>query len=965
VDELFRFVVIRPPQPALPIAAAPSPALQAVLDASTRAPDRRQALKNRLAAYRDDDKHARVVDLRSFDELRELAREFENERPRRADDATASVVRATGKQPAEFAKDADLGEARARLADELVIAHLLSSDGTPPAHELQSMLRAVVLVERLVERTLEDADLARVARAAIAVAARLPAHPAAAPPTVPTATTDGADQARDEKRVVVLRDLLRKLDAVGPSDLAPPAAVPTIDDVTAPPSRPPRRSDAARGARAGVTEAAADLPAARARRRSLLAAGVVGRFTTAERTELDKLALPVDVTPLPELLDRLTNELVATTCRLGHGRPPQKSVALIGGIVQAQPNGAAQPAPVPTPAPSVPSVPSSVGTAKPVGVGELLVVRQQLVRYEPGEIAHIENVLASEQRVREHKQTRAVEVFTDVETEQSKEAQRDTQSVERFELQREVSTVLREDARLEAGASVEGSYGPTIEFSVEASGEVSRSREEAARNASNYSKEVTDRATTRLVERKRERRSVRTVDTTVERNKHAFDNREGTANISGTYQFLDKVVEAQVFSYGRRMLFDVTVPEPAALLLQRLRAPAPNTTVDEPPAFDVDVCDIDVHTYLPLVERYRATGVRPPPKPYVTVAKTFEGAATEDEYGTRRVVDVTLPDGYAAMSATLGVSAVHLPDWDESYHVIVLAGDKTWWYGKTTAADQLDRTGELRLEGEVGSLALAIRTGAVKQWVLGVEIGCKRTAELMDAWRLETFAALEEGHLRQRDEFERAITELEVDASQQFGRANPAENRRRERDELKRLAISTLTAQQFELFGAVGVGGDGLPAVDLVEADAEGRYVRFFEQAFEWERMSFRLFPYFWGRRSTWLDRLALDDSDPDFAQFLRAGAARVIVSVRPGFESAVVHYLDTGEIWDGAQPPGVASLDYVALLEETVSASRPGSDEPFGEPWQTKLPTSLIRLRDDAALPEWRRDEAGTWVGV
>lgn len=32
----------------------------------------------------------------------------------------------------------------------------------------------------------------------------------------------------------------------------------------------------------------------------------------------------------------------------------------------------------------------------PVGIGDLKVTKQQLVRYEAGEVAHIENVLARE-----------------------------------------------------------------------------------------------------------------------------------------------------------------------------------------------------------------------------------------------------------------------------------------------------------------------------------------------------------------------------------------------------------------------------------------------------------------------------------------------------------------------------------------------------------------------------------------
>jgi hypothetical protein len=129
--------------------------------------------------------------------------------------------------------------------------------------------------------------------------------------------------------------------------------------------------------------------------------------------------------------------------------------------------------------------------------------------------------------------------------------------------------------------------------------------------------------------------------------------------------------------------------------------------------------------------------------------------------------------------------------------------------------------------------------------------------------------------------------------------------------------------------------------------------------------MSYRFFPYFWGRRSTWLDRLAIGDGDPQFAEFLKAGSARVLVAVRPGFENAALHYLESGDIWDGAGPPAVTTEKYAALAAEIAELSdRDSEEEPVGEPWEMRIPTSLVHLRDEPGLPAWERDSAGDWVG-
>jgi hypothetical protein len=123
-------------------------------------------------------------------------------------------------------------------------------------------------------------------------------------------------------------------------------------------------------------------------------------------------------------------------------------------------------------------------------------------------------------------------------------------------------------------------------------------------------------------------------------------------------------------------------------------------------------------------------------------------------------------------------------------------------------------------------------------------------------------------------------------------------------------------------------------------------------------------YPYFWGRASTWHQRLLLDDADPQFADFLQSGWARVTIPVRPWFEKAVAHYLETGDIWDGGDVPDINSPLYVSILTEVEEKlNKPGEETPHGDPWDVRLPTTLVRLRPDAELPRWKKQPDGTWV--
>jgi len=117
------------------------------------------------------------------------------------------------------------------------------------------------------------------------------------------------------------------------------------------------------------------------------------------------------------------------------------------------------------------------------------------------------------------------------------------------------------------------------------------------------------------------------------------------------------------------------------------------------------------------------------------------------------------------------------------------------------------------------------------------------------------------------------------------------------------------------------------------------------EQAFEWEIMSYNFYPYYWGERKSWADLYQFDDNDPIFRAFMQSGMARVIVTVRPGFEEAVRHFMATGQIWNGGEVPVIDDELFLSLVDEMRSPKATKE----GEPWREKLPTSLTILQADS----------------
>jgi hypothetical protein len=137
-----------------------------------------------------------------------------------------------------------------------------------------------------------------------------------------------------------------------------------------------------------------------------------------------------------------------------------------------------------------------------------------------------------------------------------------------------------------------------------------------------------------------------------------------------------------------------------------------------------------------------------------------------------------------------------------------------------------------------------------------------------------------------------------------------------------------------------------------------GSHVQFVEQAFEWAQLTYRLYPYYWRPEDQWPSAIADDTSDLELAEFVKAGSARLVVPVRPGFELAVCNYLGVAPPlpWRAGIPPIVDEDPYLAIADEIKSAQAATQDPVrIDRPWLVRVPTTLVKLRDGSDLPVFR----------
>ncbi|NVB85655.1 MAG: hypothetical protein HOV81_45240 [Kofleriaceae bacterium] len=613
--------------------------------------------------------------------------------------------------------------------------------------------------------------------------------------------------------------------------------------------------------------------------------------------------------------------------------------------------------PSPTPPPSLPN---TYGRNLQRGTGELFVIRHVLKGYQWGEVSHVENVMRSEIRTREHRRLDRREDESITETERTTTDEHSLETTSRYELQTETSSTLKDEHQLKAGVSLSAKFGEMVQLKSSVDYSYDRAKEESSKAAVKSSNEVVEKVVKKVEERVREQRTQKLIVETEEKNLHSFDNRTGDKHFSGVYQWIDKVYDVQVWNHGVHDMLDLVVPEPASFLHHAFATRLTTTdAVPEPRELTESASDINVRNYLDLAREYGATTIAPPPAALEIVGLpiAFENPPDGKEPVLSKVEEkLKVPDGYETLCVIVQ-GTYTVADRSSRAGGTIMVGD-AWSY--LTAAPDDDMIVPTTY---TGTLPVAITGGNVKTMAATVTAICKRTDAAYTKWQIDTHGKLLTAYQAKLTEYRDSLAAAMLSEDAAHG-TNPETNRRTILTELKKHSLALITGQQFELFGSI-LSPDGYPELDLAEAGTEGPYIRFFENAFEWEHVSYFFYPYYWGRTgqsgAEWIKKVKLDDADPAFADFLRSGAARVVVPVRSGFEHDVDEFLRGGRPWENTASSAVASNPSAGVLAEVEAQTNPTAGGVFERSWEVLVPTSLVKLRTDDRLATYTEDPVGS----
>lgn len=648
----------------------------------------------------------------------------------------------------------------------------------------------------------------------------------------------------------------------------------------------------------------------------------------------------------------------------------------------------------------------NTGIFQSAGYGDLLLVEQNLIKYDLGEVAHIENILRGEKKTRRHERLDRIEETQTEETESTHETERETQSTERFSIEKETSSVIQQDMAFESGLNVSAEYG-SVKLETNLGFSLSNSSTTSSQSASKYAKDVTSRARDLVIERVRKLRTITTIHEIKEFNEHVLDNTlvaPGTGiniqdNVSGVYRFVDKYYKCKIRNYGKRLMIEFIVPEPAAFLIyakannpaQKKHKPIdPRELNDKRYAVNnLTISSLDENNVWEWAKIYSVPDITPMPDRDIRISKNFsipyDSDPDKDQVMTKNNENLfPKMDKYDAIWAFVRVSMSVGKKWAANAY-IKIAGQhfKFWVYNANGAiTDQMyppyvSHTDNLAFwqsgsnqiyhyELEKGKTLVSAGkgiSGDISVSLLSsnfsgdynVTITYKLTPQAIREWQLDAFNKIMTAYQRQLSESEEWENAGSIGAGITIEGNDPAINRETEKTELKKHCLTIFTGERLEWFNAMKSRqlSFDYPEIDLTNLPKQAAYIQFFEQAFEWNNVTYRFYDYFWGRKAGWVVKSQMQDTDPIFAKFLQAGAARVVVPVRPGFEKAIATYMKTGKIWDGKPIPAPGTDLFVSIVTEQQADAGAGGFTYTGDEWELKVPTNLVYLQPMTPQPD------------
>jgi Type II secretion system (T2SS), protein G len=365
--------------------------------------------------------------------------------------------------------------------------------------------------------------------------------------------------------------------------------------------------------------------------------------------------------------------------------------------------------------------------------------------------------------------------------------------------------------------------------------------------------------------------------------------------------------------YGLRMTYDIVIPNPGLDLfgqvreLQRL-----NEQIAQDYTFTLWPGAITRDSYISYAAGYNTQVDDPPAYPQqITQAMTL--TASQDDHWMYSSIDFDVPADYEIESGHIYAHYQSSAGKDD---------DKRPWFGvleygvfqpevpKGSDVGAYDHDLDAHFIGMSGKVSIGYAYYHVNSGELLITLHLRPRQQIMDAWVLRVWTALRAADLAAYNQRIEQAKDRKTQLESEIAQWDALTLRKMEREEIMKSVLRWLFGPTFDLIPAVIEqlaspvdplnDPNGLFYLQATGSDQWqtimqfGEFIKFIHNAIEWENVVFFAYPYFWDVTQNWPLKRFMVHPDPEHQAFLRAGSARVVLTIRPGFEHDFASFIET-----------------------------------------------------------------------
>ncbi|CAM1372653.1 hypothetical protein [Tenacibaculum xiamenense] len=623
---------------------------------------------------------------------------------------------------------------------------------------------------------------------------------------------------------------------------------------------------------------------------------------------------------------------------------------------------------------------------------DLMLVEQELCCYVPGEVAHIENIMAREYKEKSTEYLERSESTYTQENETEIVEKNDTTSAEKHDWNKEIKRTIdnNTDFNLSGTVSYGSKDGPWY-ANINSDLGIAHSKSQSNTNAQSYSEEITKTASESIRNKSFEKRSTTLIKQFKEENKHGFDNRGGDQHVSGVFRWIDKIYKNRIINYGKHTLLEFMVPKPSELYVQTLVSEDTNNDLPEPPVKpDLKSWqDVTRDNYLKYINDFGVDDYEEPKDMYKY--EKFESGTIDGKSEFLKLISVdrdftyTIPTDYylevVRPTSSYGITGDNITGnihaffkvemLHSNYNFQLLYQNLGYSIATNTYITYPIIENHLFNYDTLVNIKISGK-GVSKVNHVNLDFRLKLKASVYQQWQKDTYKSIMDAYQVQLDKYNANLAAAnqangnnnDADASVYDANQykNPGFYKEIVNTELKRLCIELLFSQSntsidrcenyYEIDDSCicDDGEKGLPVISkdkLAKFDHYASVVKLFEQSLLWSVMSFNLYDYHWAEKCDWANMLHNNDTpDNDFQKFLKSGMARVLVPIREGFEEPLINFITTGNVSLDPNKPN----DFPFFLSIMDELKKPVG-EIVGDSWNTKVPSTLTLIQGDTVF--------------